>query len=125
MRTGKKLISRATPDGSFTAARVSTVLKNLLLIYDRLSSPYSLRAQNYVLNVLQQHTLMPQRSELIGPEVVIKIQVESRHFYIHTHGELENNGIRFAASKTQLSQEIVFYARTKSIIRTRLLISRV
>lgn len=63
-RSGKKLISRGTPDGSFTVARVSAILKNLPLIYDRLSSPYSLRAQNYVLNVLQQQTLMPQRTAL-------------------------------------------------------------
>lgn len=63
-RSGKKLISRGTPDGSFTAARVSAILKNLPLIYDRLSSPYSLRAQNYVLNVLQQQTLMPERTAL-------------------------------------------------------------
>lgn len=63
-RSGKKLISRGTPDGSFTAARVSAILKNLPLIYDRLSSPCSLRAQNYVLNVLQQQTLMPQRAAL-------------------------------------------------------------
>lgn len=63
-RSGKKLISRGTPDGSFTAARVSTIQKNLPLIYDRLSSPYSLRAQNYVLNLLQQQTLMPLRTAL-------------------------------------------------------------
>lgn len=36
-RSGKKLISRGTPDGSFTAARVSSIMKNLPLIYDRLS----------------------------------------------------------------------------------------
>lgn len=36
-RSGKKLISRGTPASSFTAARVSAILKNLPLIYDRLS----------------------------------------------------------------------------------------
>lgn len=56
---GKKLISRGSPSGSFTAALCHRHPENLPVIYEPLSSPYSLCARNYVLNVLQLQPLVP------------------------------------------------------------------
>lgn len=39
---------------------VINILKNLSFIYDLLSSPYSLCALNYVLNVKEQQLYLPQ-----------------------------------------------------------------